>query len=161
MSESEGVHYLTREGYDELEARLHHLRTERRQEIAERLHQALMEAGDLVENAEYEDAKNNQAFVEGEIRRLEVILSNAVIIDEESARASDTVSLGSRVTVREKGQKETELYTLVGPVEANPRLGKISYKSPLGAALMEHKVGDEVTVHAPDGEIIFEVIEIE
>ena len=158
---TEGVHYLTKAGYEELEARLHFLRTERRQEIAERLHQALAEAGELGENAEYEDAKNNQAFVEGEIRRLETILSNAEIIDENVARKTDAVRIGSIVTVKEKGYDEPEMYTLVGPAEANPRLGKISHKSPVGKALMEKKVGDKVTVHVPEGNIIFEIVKIE
>ncbi len=151
------VHYLTKEGYAELEAKLHYLRTERRQEIAERLHQALEEAGELFENAEYDDAKNNQAFVESEIRRIEEILSNAEIIDNNQDRPRDVVVIGSRVTVREKGLKETEEYILVGPAEANPRLGKISYKSPLGKALMDQKIGDKVTVQAPEGTIVFEI----
>ena len=158
---TEGVHYLTRAGYDELQARLNHLRTERRQEIAERLHQALMEAGELGENAEYEDAKNLQAFVEGEIRRLEIIISSAQIIGEDIEQPADAIGLGSRVTLREKGQDEPEIYTLVGVAEANPRLGKISHKSPLGQALMDQKVGDEVVVHAPDGNIVFEIVKIE
>ena len=151
------VHYLTKEGYAELEAKLHYLRTERRQEIAERLHQALEEAGELFENAEYDDAKNNQAFVESEIRRIEEILSNAEIIDELPDRPRDIVAIGSRVTVREKGLKETEEYILVGPAEANPRMGKVSYKSPMGKALMDQKVGDKITVEAPEGTIVFEI----
>lgn len=155
------VHYLTKEGFAELEAKLHYLRTERRQEIAERLHQALEEAGELFENAEYDDAKNNQAFVESEIRRIEEILSNAEIIDDNQDRPRDVIVIGSRVTVREKGLKETEEYILVGPAEANPRLGKISYKSPMGKALMDQKVGDKVTVQAPEGTIVFEIRAIE
>lgn len=151
------VHYLTKDGFAELEAKLLYLRTERRQEIAERLHQALEEAGELFENAEYDDAKNNQAFVESEIRRIEEILNNSEIIDDLQDRPRDIVTIGSRVTVCEKGIKETEEYILVGPPEANPRLGKISYKSPFGKALMEQKVGDKITVQAPDGKIVFEI----
>jgi transcription elongation factor GreA len=158
---SEATNYLTRAGYEELESKLHYLRTERRREVAERLHQALQEAGELGENAEYEDAKNHQAFIEGEIRRLEEILSNAQIIEDDAERPTDMVVIGSRVTLREKGLEETEVYFLVGPAEANPREGKISYKSPLGKALMDQKVGDEVLVHAPDGDILFEIIAIE
>ena len=158
---TEGIQYLTKEGYEELEKKLHYLRTERRQEIAERLHQALEEAGELGENAEYEDAKNHQAFVEGEIRRLEEILSNAEIIDDSAQRRKGVVSIGSRVTLREKGYDDKEVYFLVGPAEANPAQGKISYKSPLGKSLMDQKVGAEVLVHAPDGDIVFEVVKIE
>ena len=158
---TEGVNYLTKEGYEELEARLHYLRTQRRQEIAERLHQALEEAGELGENAEYEDAKNSQAFVEGEIRRLETILSSAQIIDEDTPRPVGIVGVGSRVSLREKGSKETEIYILVGAAEANPAQGKISHKSPLGKSLMDSKVGDKVVVHAPDGDITFEIVAIE
>lgn len=157
---SEGVHYLTRAGFQELEARLHHLRTERRQEIAARLHQALEEAGELGENAEYEDAKNQQAFLEGEIRRLEEILSNAEIIEEGVQRREGVVGIGSQVTLREKGYDETEVYIMVGPAEANPAQGKISYKSPLGKSLMDRKVGDDVIVNAPDGDIAFEIVDI-
>lgn len=157
---TEGIQYLTKEGYEELERRLHYLRTQRRQEIAERLHQALEEAGELGENAEYEDAKNNQAFVEGEIRRLEEILSNAEII-EEGVRREGVIGIGSRVTLREKGFDDDEIYFLVGPAEANPGQGKISYKSPLGKSLMDQKVGDEVVVNAPDGDIVFVIVKIE
>jgi transcription elongation factor GreA len=157
---TEGVHYITRKGYEELEAKLQYLRTERRQEIAERLHQALEEAGELFENAEYDDAKNHQAFLESEIRRLEEILSNAEIIDEDE-RPTDAVGLGSRVSLREKGSKETEVYYMVGPAEANPRAGYISHKSPLGKALMNKKIGDKVTVHAPEGDIVFEIVGID
>ncbi len=156
---SEQFHYLTRQGYTELEQKLNYLRTVRRQEIAERLHQAMADGGELSENAEYEDAKNDQAFVEGEILRLEAILSNAEIIDENAPK-DDVVSIGDQVTLREKGQEETEDYHLVGPAEANPKIGKLSYKSPLGQALMGCKVGDEVVVNAPDGDIVFEVLAI-
>ena len=153
------VQYLTQEGYDELLEKLNHLRTVRRQEIAERLHLAMSEGGELAENAEYEDAKNNQAFLEGEILRLESILSNVEIIDTNGAK--DVIVMGSRVTLQEKGEPETEEYHLVGPAEAKPKLGRISYKSPLGQALMGQKVGDKVVVKAPDGEIVFKVLAID
>lgn len=155
---SDEVHYLTREGLREYEERLNYLRNVRRQEVAERLRLALEEGGELVENAEYEDAKNEQAFVEGEIMRLEMILSNAQIIE---AGPKDTIGLGDKVTVQEVGTDNIEVYHLVGAVEANPRAGKISYKSPLGRALMNHHVGDRITVNAPDGDFIFEVKAIE
>jgi transcription elongation factor GreA len=152
---SDQVQYLTPKGLQELEARLEFLRNVRRQEVASRLHQALEEGGELVENAEYEDAKNEQAFVEGEILRLETILSNAQIIEKDANK--DVVGLGDKVKVQEKGRKETESFIIVGAAEANPAEGRISNESPMGRALMGHKVGEQVTVRAPDGNIVFTI----
>jgi transcription elongation factor GreA len=152
---SDQIQYLTEQGLRELEARLEYLRNVRRQEVAARLHQALEEGGELVENAEYEDAKNEQAFVEGEILRLETILSNAQIIEDKGPK--DVVSLGDKVKVQEKGRKETEVFYLVGAAEANPAEGRISNESPVGRALMGHRVGEQVTVRAPDGDIVFTI----
>ena len=152
---SDQTQYLTPNGLKELEERLDFLRNVRRQEVAARLHQALEEGGELVENAEYEDAKNEQAFVEGEILRLETILSNAQIIDRQGPK--DVVGLGDKVKVQEKGQRGTEVFTIVGAAEANPKEGRISNESPLGKALMGHRVGDKVTVRAPDGNIDFTI----
>lgn len=145
--------YLTPEGYKNLENRLRHLLEVRRAEVAERLRQALEEGGDLTENAEYEDAKNEQAFVEGEIIRLETILRSAEVIEVNGN--SDTVVIGSRVTVVEKGTDDSEVFHLVGSAEAQPSEGKISSESPLGKALLGAKVGDKVKVNAPDGVIVF------
>jgi len=153
------VQYLTPEGLKEYEKRLEYLRNVRRQEVAERLRLALEEGGELVENAEYEDAKNEQAFIEGEIIRLEKLLSNARII--ENTGPKDRVSLGDKVTIQEVGSDTLEEYTLVGAAEANPRAGRISHKSPLGRALMDRRVGDRVVVEAPDGNIEFEIKAIE
>lgn len=147
------VQYLTPEGQKKLEGKLKDLTETRRAEVAERLRRALEEGGDLSENAEYEDAKNEQAFVEGEILRLETILSTAQII--EATGRKDVVGLGSVITVLEKGSKDKEVYHLVGSAEANPREGKISSESPLGKALMGAKLNEQVKVNAPDGEIIF------
>jgi transcription elongation factor GreA len=147
--------YLTPEGLKNLESRLKYLTEVRRAEVAERLRQALEEGGDLSENAEYEDAKNEQAFVEGEILRLETILSSAQVIEETGSK--DTVSLGSRVTVIEKGTKQEEIYHLVGSAEAKPSEGKISLESPLGKALLGAKLNSKVVVNAPDGEITFTI----
>lgn len=152
-------HYLTPEGLVNLENRLLDLKEVRRAEIAERLRLAMEEGGDLSENAEYEDAKNEQAFIEGEIQRLEEIIANAQII--EGGGKSDVVVVGSRVTVQEKGSKDTEQYMLVGSAEANPGAGKISIESPMGRALMGLKVGGKATVKAPDGNIVFTVKKIE
>ncbi len=151
--------YLTAEGLKNMEARLKHLTEVRRAEVAERLRQALEEGGDLSENAEYEDAKNEQAFVEGEILRLETILSNAQVI--ETGGSSDQVALGAQVTVVEQGSKEQEVYSLVGSAEAQPSEGKISSESPLGKALLGAKVGEKVTVNAPDGPIVYVVKKIQ
>jgi transcription elongation factor GreA len=152
------IQYLTPEGLKNLENRLKHLTEVRRAEVAERLRQALEEGGDLSENAEYEDAKNEQAFVEGEIIRLETILSSAQVIEDTGKK--DRVVLGARVTIVEKGTKEREEYYLVGSAEANPQEGKISIESPLGKALLGKKVGENVKVDAPAGELVFTIKEI-
>lgn len=151
--------YLTPEGFKALENRLRHLTEVRRAEVAERLRLALEEGGDLTENAEYEDAKNEQAFVEGEIMRLEGILSIAEVIEPSGQK--DVVSIGSKVTVLEKGMDETEVYHVVGSAEARPSEGKISLESPLGKALLGAKVRDKVKVNAPDGEIVFVIKSID
>ncbi len=151
--------YLTPEGLVNLEKRLKYLKEIRRAEIAERLRQAMDEGGDLNENAEYEDAKNEQAFLEGEISRLEMIISSAEIIEDTGKK--DQVVIGSHVTVVEKGTKEQEVYHLVGSAEAKPSEGKISIESPLGKALMGAKPGQKVTVKAPDGELVFTIKAIE
>jgi transcription elongation factor GreA len=151
--------YLTAEGLQNLEKRLKTLKEIRRPEVAERLRQAMEEGGDLTENAEYMDAKNEQAFVEGEIARLERIVSSAEIIEEGGKK--DVVTIGSHVTVIDKETKETEVYHLVGSAEANPREGRISIESPLGKALMGARVRDKVTVEAPDGELIYTIKSID
>jgi len=149
--------FLTREGHQKLEQELDYLRTVRRQEVARRLHQALAE-GDILENAELEDARNEQSFVEGRILMLEGILRNAVLIKEEGPR--ETVGVGSRVTVVE-GNGPPETYHIVGSAEADPARGSISNESPLGRALMGRKVGDAAEVDAPDGVLVFKVVEIQ
>ncbi len=154
------IQYLTTDGFRELEERLDFLRTVRRAEVAARLHQALEEGGELVENAEYEDAKNEQAFVEGDILRLETILSSALIIENATGK-KEVVSLGDTVTLKEKGQKKAEVFRLVGAAEADPRDGRVSNESPMGRALIGHKVGDIITVHAPGGDIEFEIKKIQ
>ncbi|MFW5709236.1 MAG: transcription elongation factor GreA [Chloroflexota bacterium] len=151
--------YLTQEGMEALEKRLRHLLDVRRPQVAERLRLALEEGGELTENSEYEDAKNEQAFIEGEIMRLEGILSSAQIIQEDVDR--DEVVPGARVTIMEKGTDMEEVYHLVGSAEANPREGKISVVSPMGKALLGAKVGDRVTVRTPDGEVVFKIKAIE
>jgi transcription elongation factor GreA len=142
--------FLTKEGFQKLQEELDQLRTVKRQEVADRLHEA-MEGGELIENAEYEAAKNEQAFVEGRIQELEMLLATArVIEDEERNHRDGQVSVGSTVTIQEQGF-EAETYTIVGAVEANPREGKISNESPIGKAILNHEVGDTVTVETPGG----------
>ncbi len=148
--------YLTPEGYKKLEEELEYLRTVRRKEVAQRLHEALAEGGELIENAEYEAAKNEQAFVEGRIQELEYLLANARVVTETTA---DEVSIGNKVRVRyDDGSEET--YTVVGAAEASPREGLISNESPLGQALLGHKAGDEVTVEAPDGAFRVKILKV-
>ncbi|MCC6616956.1 MAG: transcription elongation factor GreA [Anaerolineae bacterium] len=156
---SNQTEYLTPEGFRELENKLKYLRETRRSEVAERLRLAMEEGGDLSENAEYEDAKNEQAFVEGDIIRLETILSSAQIIESSGKR--DHVEVGARVTVQEKGTQDKEIYQLVGSAEANPADGRISVESPMGKALIGSKVGDQVKVQAPAGDIVFVIKKIE
>jgi transcription elongation factor GreA len=140
--------YLTKEGLAKLEEELHHLRTTRRHEVAERIRRA-KEFTNTVDNAEYDDAKNEQAFVEGRVQSIERMLANAVVIDEQAA-PSGFVRLGSHVTVVDSEGVE-ESYTIVGSAEADPRAGKVSNESPIGRALLGHRVGDQVSVMAPGG----------
>lgn len=149
--------FLTREGLRKLEEELEHLRTVRRREVAQRLRDVL-EGQDVLENAEYEDAKNEQAFVEGRILTLETILKSTAIIEE--GRPTDRVSIGHRVTVSEDGG-DPETYYIVGSAEADPKSGRISNESPMGKALLGYRVGDEVIVNAPDGILSFRIVAIE
>ncbi len=149
--------YLTPEGYKKLQEELEYLRTVKRQEVADRLRAALEEGGDLIENAEYEAAKNEQAFVEGRIQELERLLATAKVIED---LPRDTVDLGSKVTVEEEDGTVTT-YTIVGHAEAAPQEGLISNESPLGKALMGHKVGDEVEIQAPGGSFKVRIVRIE
>lgn len=153
---SEQTVYLTQEGYERLQTELEYLRKVRRQEVARRLHDALAE-GDLLENAELEAARNEQAFVEGRILELERMLGSAEII--ETAQSGEVVSLGSHVTIVEDNYPP-ETYHIIDSAEADPSEGKISFKSPLGRALMGRRVGEEVRVNAPDGVLTFRVVEI-
>ncbi len=149
--------FLTREGYEKLQEELDMLRTSKRQEIANRLHEA-MEGGELIENAEYEAAKNEQAFVEGRIKELEILLATARVISE--TEKAEAIQIGSKVTIQEDGN-EPEMYTIVGAAEANPRGGRISNESPLGKALLNRKVGDQVQVDAPAGSFVVSVVKVE
>lgn len=148
--------FLTQEGYDKLQEELNYLRSVKRKEVADRLHEA-MDGGELIEDAEYEAAKNEQAFVEGRIQELEILLANARVIEENAK--NETVQVGAKVTIQEDGQ-EPEEYTIVGPVEARPRNGRISNESPLGRALMDHRAGDTVEVEAPGGSFVVHILKV-
>jgi transcription elongation factor GreA len=130
----------------------------RRPELAIKLKEAVAD-GDLKENANYHDAKEQQAFVEGRIQYLEHVLRSAVIISNNGA--SDEVRVGSEVTIVEDGNDDDETYKIVGAAEANPREGKISNESPIGRALLGRRKGDKVRVQTPAGEVIFKIKRIQ
>ena len=149
--------YLTAEGLEDLRQELDHLVTVKRPALAKRLNFAIQQ-GDLSENADYIQAKEEQGFLEGRIQQLELMLRNAVIIEESGP--TDVVGLGSHVTVVEEGESVEETYHLVGPAEADPLSGKVSNESPMGQALMGSRVGDTVVVEAPRGELKFQITAI-
>lgn len=146
-SEKEVV--LTLEGLTKLEKELEHLKTVRRREVAERIKQAL-EFGDISENSEYEDAKNEQGFIEGRILSIEKMLRNAKVIDEHDIH-TDVVSVGSRVVLTDLEFDEELEYAIVGSAEADPTQHRISYESPVGKALLGKKKGITVEVTVPAG----------
>lgn len=151
--------YLTKDGVKKLEEKLEHLKTARRQEVAERIKEAIA-LGDLSENSEYDDAKNEQAFVEGEIAYIEATLRHAEIISDE-AQPSGIVSVGSIVKLKNVATGADVVYTIVGSDEADPFKGKISNESPMGAALMNRKIGDQVEVDTPGGRRQLQVISVD
>jgi transcription elongation factor GreA len=140
---------MTKDGIERLQNELDQLRNVRRPEVAERIH-AAKELASAQNNAEYEEAKNEQAFVEGRIMTLEHLLQNVTEIDEEAAHKASRIQLGSKVTLTSNDNKTME-YTIVGPAEANPTQGLISNESPVGKALLGKRVGDEVQVSVPRG----------
>jgi transcription elongation factor GreA len=147
--------YVSREGLDKLREELNEMVTLRRPEIAQRIHDA-KEHGDLTENAEYEDAKNEQAFVEGRIQALETIIKNATLIDEHTS--TDHVQVGS--TVKVNGDDGTQTFMIVGSTEAKPADGRISNESPVGRALLGRRKGDKVVVKVPAGDFSYTILEI-
>ena len=150
--------YLTYEGLKERERELEYLKTEKRKEVSEKIKVALG-FGDLSENAEYDEAKNEQAEVELKIVKLEKMLKNAKIIDEDEI-STDVVSVGIKVKVLDIDMEEEETYSLVGSEEADPMNNKISDESPVGRALIGAKAGDVVTVNAPNGDFEMKILEI-
>lgn len=149
---------LTDEGLKNYEQELEYLKTVKRKEVAEKIKVALS-FGDLSENSEYDEAKNDQAMLEARISQVEAILKNAKIIDE-SELSNEHVHVGSKVKVHDFDFEEDVVYQIVGSNEADPFNGKLSDESPVGTALLDRKVGDIIEVETPDGLVKFEILEI-
>ena len=148
--------YITTEGLEKLKEELSQLKNTKRKEVANRI-QAAKDFGDLSENAEYADAKEEQAFTEGRIAELEEFLRNAVVIKEKNGDVA-VINIGSRIRIREKKTKEEKEYEIVGSQESDPLSGKISNESPLGKAFLGHKAGDKVSISLPKGVIEYEIV---
>ena len=155
MNNLDKPQYVSADGLAKLQAELDDLRTAKRAEVAQRIH-AAMEFGDYSENSELEQAKNDQAFLEGRIMTLEQMIKNAQLIDEKAKH--DIVEIGSHVTIEADGRKEK--YVIVGSAEANPPEGRISNESPVGKALMGHRSGDTVKMSVPAGAIEMKITAI-
>jgi len=151
--------YLTPEGKAQAEQELDELINVRRPALAERLHFAIKQ-GDLSENADYQAAKEEQAFLEGRILHLQQVLRVAQLIDTDGASDDGRIRLGSVITVIEEGFDDPETYYLVGSTEADPSKGRISHASPLGRALLGHGVGDKVSIAAPAGRVTFSIVAV-
>ena len=149
---------VTREGLKKLKEELEQLKRVKRKEVAERIKEAIS-YGDLSENSEYEDAKNEQAFVEGRILELEEKVKYAKIIEEKRSTKA-TVQLGTKVKMKNLANSEVEEYVIVGSTEADPLTFRISNESPMGQALLDRKVGDQVDVHAPGGKYKYKVLQL-
>lgn len=149
--------YLTAEGIQKLQEELDHLVNVRRPEVARQIADAKAD-GDVSENAGYDEAKNTQAFVEGRILTLKNILGNAVVISNNGPK--EKVDIGCTVTIHDVAYGDRETYTIVGSTEVDPGNGRISLKSPIGRALMGHRIGDLVEVQTPGGVVEFEIVEI-
>jgi len=150
---------LTEEGYAKLQDEIEYLTTTKRREVADRIKTA-REFGDISENSEYDDAKNEQAHVESRILQIEHQLRNARIVDTHDV-ATDVVGIGTKVTVRTTADKKTKSFALVGSAEADPVNDRLSNESPIGKALMGRKKGDKVTVATPRGQVEYQVVKIE
>jgi transcription elongation factor GreA len=149
---------LTPEGHKKLQAEIEYLSSDKRREVAERIRIA-REFGDITENAEYDDAKNEQALLEHRIATLEERLRDARVISKKDV-AKDVVSVGSKVRLRDVSAKQTVEYRIVGSAEANPAENKLSNESPVGKAIIGHKKGETVEVAAPRGSMKYKILEI-
>jgi transcription elongation factor GreA len=152
------IHYLTAEGLTRLQAELASLKGPAREDLAKRLRHAIQQ-GDLSENADYIQAKEEQGFLEGRIQELTAILSNYSIIDETTKRR-EKVDIGAKITIQEDDYPP-ESYQVVGPKEADPKNNRISHESPIGKAMLGHRVGDLVTAETPNGSFTFKIVAIE
>lgn len=156
---AEKKNYLTADGVKSLEEELEFLKTTRRHEVSQRIKEAIA-LGDLSENSEYDDAKNEQAFLEGRIADLEAKLSNTEVISADS-RDKNRVGLGCKVTVKNTMTGDKTQYTIVGSMEADPFAGRISNESPIGAALMDKVIGEVVEIEVPGGKKKLEILEVD
>jgi len=154
----EKKHYMTAEGKQKLEQELEYLKTDRRKQVVERIKIA-RGFGDLSENSEYDAAKDEQAFVEARIQQLEQIIRNSVVVEDDASNP-DVVNIGKSVTFVELPDGEEESYTIVGSAESDPFEGKISNDSPMGKSLIGKKVGDEVTVPTPGGDLRVKIVTV-
>lgn len=153
--------YLTREGYEKFSKELEYLRTVCRAQIAERLRLAVEDGTDMLDNAAFEDAKQEQSFVEGRILYLETLLTQAQILDEDIQHfPPDVVCRNRRVTVQHEGD-EPEVFHIVGAAETNPQEGRLSAESPLGQVLLGKRVGEKVILHAPGGTFSYRILAVE
>lgn len=155
----EKSYYMTQEGKEKIEEELHQLKTEKRQEVVERIKEA-RDFGDLSENSEYDAAKDEQAFVETRISQVEKMIRNAVIIENDNDNP-DIVSLGKSVTFKELPDGDEETYMIVGSAEADPFEGKISNDSPMAKSLLGHEIGTEVAVTTPGGDIQVKIVKVD
>ena len=149
---------MTPEGLEELKEKIHHLQTDRRREVAARIKEA-REFGDIAENSEYDDAKNEQAMLEHRISQLEERLKSSRVIEAQDV-STDAVTVGTKVRLRDIGANKTVEYFIVGSAEANPAEHKLSNESPVGRAILGHKKGETVEVSAPRGSMKFKIMDI-
>jgi transcription elongation factor GreA len=149
--------FLTKKGFEELTRKLEYLKSVKRKEISEKIKRAIA-FGDITENAEYNTAKDEQAFLESEIENLELELSHAEIIENVSL---DTVKVGTKVTVKDPNSKRTVTFIITGRLESDPENHKISWASPIGEGLLDHKVNDTVAIKIPKGVVKFKIVKIE
>lgn len=157
MAESKKL-FVTAEKLQEMQAELDDLVTVKRKEVSEKIKEALA-YGDISENAEYSEARDNQAMIEARIRDLENSIRNAEVFKEHKGTAKETksITIGSIVTLQQKHKKDTVEYTIVGSAEANPAEGKISNEAPLGSAILAKSVGETVTLETPSGEVTYTI----
>ncbi len=149
--------FLTKKGFEEFTRKLEYLTTIKRKEISEKIRQAIA-FGDITDNSEYNTAKDEQAFLESEIKNLELELAHAEIIENVS---SDTVKVGSKVTVKDPNSKKTSTFIITGRLESDPENHKISWASPIGEGLIDHKVNDTIAIKVPKGVIKYKIVKIE